>query len=233
MSGIQKGGARILARERISPPAHERINSQKNARFSFALAAGALKTIHSKLEGMFFRAPRERINSQKNARFSFALPRGDLKQNEQNPRADAFSFSGRGSPKQVSGFPSRKKKNAPRMGAFRSFCFVGVKGFEPSASTSRTWRANRTALHPAQIGCKYSHFFHAANDLMQKTLAEKISLRKINAPGGVRQAQNRVLFHPKHPSLTQKNRRHGTKTTALAEHTLYNKERYRGCSSKA
>lgn len=25
---------------------------------------------------------------------------------------------------------------------------VGVAGFEPTASTSRTWRANRTALHP-------------------------------------------------------------------------------------
>ncbi len=30
-----------------------------------------------------------------------------------------------------------------------SLSLVGMKGFEPSTSTSRTWRANRTALHPA------------------------------------------------------------------------------------
>ena len=32
------------------------------------------------------------------------------------------------------------------------FCeIVGVNGFEPSASSSRTTRANRAALHPAVI----------------------------------------------------------------------------------
>ena len=30
----------------------------------------------------------------------------------------------------------------------RTFKLVGVTGFEPAASNSRSWRANRTALHP-------------------------------------------------------------------------------------
>ncbi len=33
---------------------------------------------------------------------------------------------------------------------------VGVKGFEPSTSNSRSWHANRTALHPEK---KYLHLF--------------------------------------------------------------------------
>ncbi len=30
----------------------------------------------------------------------------------------------------------------------KAFSFVGVRGFEPPASSSRTTRANRAALHP-------------------------------------------------------------------------------------
>ena len=29
--------------------------------------------------------------------------------------------------------------------------FVGIPGFEPGTSNSRSWRANRTALHPETI----------------------------------------------------------------------------------
>ena len=34
---------------------------------------------------------------------------------------------------------------------------VGVRGFEPPASTSRTWRASQTALHPHAQGWRTDH----------------------------------------------------------------------------
>ena len=47
--------------------------------------------------------------------------------------------------------PRHYLRQTPQTVVYRRFTgsLVGMKGFEPSTSTSRTWRANRTALHPA------------------------------------------------------------------------------------
>ena len=52
-----------------------------------------------------------------------------------------------------------KKALAREARALKSDCkSVGVPGFEPGTSNSRSWRANRTALHPVQIDRKYSNY---------------------------------------------------------------------------
>ena len=47
-----------------------------------------------------------------------------------------------------------KSKKALRLGP-HGFSFVGVRGFEPPTSSSRTTRANRTALHPEKLSILY------------------------------------------------------------------------------
>ena len=42
------------------------------------------------------------------------------------------------------------KHKKPQEKFLRPFHFVGETGFEPATSNSRSWRANRTALHPEQ-----------------------------------------------------------------------------------
>gem|GEM_PF-5612515 len=43
------------------------------------------------------------------------------------------------------------KKEKPRFTSKASIKLVGVPGFEPGTSNSRSWRANRTALHPEKF----------------------------------------------------------------------------------
>ena len=54
---------------------------------------------------------------------------------------------------------SRKKQQDLKSSAV-CLNFVGETGFEPATSNSRSWRANRTALHPELLlRCKYNIYF--------------------------------------------------------------------------
>ena len=44
---------------------------------------------------------------------------------------------------------------------------VGVRGFEPPASSSRTKRASQAALHPEKVGAKIQHFFELHTALVK------------------------------------------------------------------
>lgn len=56
-------------------------------------------------------------------------------------------------------FQGRRPKQKRRLTEV-VFAFVGETGFEPATSNSRSWRANRTALHPELfLRCKYNIYF--------------------------------------------------------------------------
>ena len=52
----------------------------------------------------------------------------------------------------------------------RTFKLVGVTGFEPAASNSRSWRANRTALHPVIPHCGATTYFSKSSGYQDSNL---------------------------------------------------------------
>ena len=69
--------------------------------------------------------------------------------------------------------PSQTKKSA----LLRRTCqFVGETGFEPATSNSRSWRANRTALHP-EIACAKIRKIILNYQIILGLMSKKITLR--------------------------------------------------------